>query len=236
MSDAAEKRLSQLSERFSLDPLTRIRLLRLAEWSLEVEISGTAIEGRQSAVDRHIADSLVAVDLDEIRAAGRIVDIGSGLGFPGLALAAVLGAQVVLVDSVRKKMEAAARIAAELELDNVECVWGRAEELAESGSPHREAYDVVTARALADLAVLVEYASPLLRTGGHLVAWKGSPEQSEIESADSAAPHCSMAAPRRIAVNPFPGSERALYMAEKTGPTPANLPRRPGMALKKPLA
>lgn len=211
-------------------------MLRLAQWSLEVEISGTAIDDLNLAVDRHIADSLVALALQQVRDSRRLADIGSGLGFPGLALAAAMPhTEVVLVDSVRKKMEAAARIAAELELTNVDCVWGRAEEIAKHGSPYREGFDTVTARALADLAVLLEYASPLLEVGGSLVAWKGSPQSSELAAAESAAPACAMSQPQAVAVSPFTGSNRALYVAEKIGTTPAKLPRRAGMALKKPL-
>lgn len=236
MSNAAENRLDRLAERHSLDSLTQQKMLRLAQWSLEVEISGTAIDDLSAAVDRHIADSLVALELQQIRGSRRIADIGSGLGFPGLALAAAMpDTEIVLVDSVRKKMEAAARIAAELELTNVDCVWGRAEDIATDGSPYREGFDTVTARALADLAVLLEYASPLLVEGGSLVAWKGSPEPRELAAVETTAPACAMGQPHAVAVNPFRGSARALYVAEKIGSTPAKLPRRAGMALKKPL-
>jgi 16S rRNA (guanine527-N7)-methyltransferase len=237
VSEPAENRLNRLCERYSLDSDAREKLFRLTEWSLEVEISGTAIDSLEDAVDRHIADSLVALECERVREARNLVDIGSGLGFPGLALAVVMpGAHVVVVDSVRKKMEAAARIASDLAIENIECVWGRAEEIAERGSPHREAFDLVTARALADLGVLLEYASPLLQQGGHLVAWKGTPSDAELAGAVATAPVAAMSLPAAQRVEPFRGSRRALYISEKQGATPERLPRRAGVALKKPLA
>ena len=100
----------------------------------------------------------------------------------------------------------------------------------------REAYDVVTARAVAPLAVLVEYAAPLLRTGGVLVAWKGARDAAEEAGGATAAERLAMA-PREVErVVPFEGAEnRHLHVFEKVGPTPEGFPRRPGMARKRPL-
>ncbi|MFT4048509.1 MAG: 16S rRNA (guanine(527)-N(7))-methyltransferase RsmG [Solirubrobacterales bacterium] len=213
------------------------KLQRLAEWSVGLEISGTAITDAAQARDIHIADSLAGVDVAPVRDAARIVDIGSGAGFPGLVLAVALPeTEVVLVDSVRKKMEAAAKIARELELENVECVWGRAEEIAELGSPQRESFDVVTARALAQLNILLEYSNPLLATGGHLVAWKGAPERGELEAAAGTAAKLGFGEGELIETKPFSDSRtRHFYVAEKLSGTPQGYPRRPGMALKRPL-
>lgn len=213
------------------------KLKRLAEWSVGLEIAGTAISTVDDAWDLHIRDSLAGVDIESVQAAARIVDIGSGAGFPGLVLGVALPeTRVVLVDSVRKKMQVAARIAEELELENVECVWGRAEEISRAGSPHREIYDVVTARALAPLAVLLEYAAPLMRAGGELVAWKGAPGDEELSGAESAAGILGFAPGRMLATQPFEGSRsRHFYLAEKLEPTAARFPRKAGIALKRPL-
>lgn len=218
--------------------MEQAKLERIAEWSVGLEISGTAVRTAKEARDIHVADSLAGLEIPAIQSAKSIVDIGSGAGFPGLVLAVALpGTKITLVDSVRKKMEAAARFAKELELDNVECVWGRAEEIAAVGSPHREAYDVVTARALAQLAVLLEYSAPLLRKDGHLVAWKGSPERSELASADAAAELLAFSSGELSATQPFKHSRaRHFYVAQKTAPTDPRFPRRAGVALKRPLA
>lgn len=213
------------------------RLEQIARWSVGLEISGTAISTLEEARDIHIADSLAGLEIPALTAAKRIVDIGSGAGFPGLVLAVALPqTEIVLVDSVRKKMEAAARFVRELELDNVECVWGRAEEIAELGGPHREHYDVVTARALAPLAVLLEYAAPLLRVGGSLVAWKGDPTPDELSAAERAAELLGFKRGELVATKPFKDARsRHFWLAEKTQPTADRYPRRPGVALKRPL-
>lgn len=210
---------------------------RIAEWSVGLEISGTAVETAVQARDIHIADSLAGLEIPQLAAARSIVDIGSGAGFPGLVLAVALPkARVTLVDSVRKKMEAAAALARELEIENVECVWARAEELAVAGSPHREAFEVVTARALAPLAVLLEYAAPLLATGGCLVAWKGSPSDDELAGARAAETQLGFEHGALIETKPFAGSRaRHFYVATKVRPTEDRFPRRPGVALKRPL-
>lgn len=214
------------------------KLERIAEWSVGLEISGTAVKSAKEARDIHVADSLAGIEVAAIQDAKSIIDIGSGAGFPGLVLAVALpDAQVTLLDSVRKKMEAAARFAKELELENVECLWGRAEEIAEAGSPHREAYDVVTARALAQLGVLLEYSAPLLRESGHLVAWKGSPEPAELAAADATGAILGFSPGELTATKPFKRSRaRHFYVAQKTAPTDARFPRRAGVALKRPLA
>jgi 16S rRNA (guanine527-N7)-methyltransferase len=216
----------------------QLQLEQIAEWSVGLEISGTAVTSAAQARDVHVADSLAGLEIEAVRNAKSIVDIGSGAGFPGLVLAAALPeTRVTLVDSVRKKMEAAGRFARELGLDNLDCVWGRAEEIAALGSPHRGAYDVVTARALAKLGVLLEYSAPLLRENGHLVAWKGSPDQSELADADKAAEILGFEPGELRSTAPYKGSRaRHFYVAQKMTPTDERFPRRPGMALKRPLA
>lgn len=213
------------------------QLEQIARWCVGLEISGTSVASVEEARDIHIADSLAGLELTALREARSIIDIGSGAGFPGLVLAVALpDARVVLVDSVRKKMEAAARLAREVGLDNVECVWGRVEEIAAVDSPHREHYDVVTARALAPLAVLLEYAAPLLRVGGSLVAWKGAPDQDELDAAARTVGPLGFESGELTRSRPFAASKRrSFYVARKVAPTAERFPRRPGMALKRPL-
>ncbi|MGH2960000.1 MAG: 16S rRNA (guanine(527)-N(7))-methyltransferase RsmG [Solirubrobacterales bacterium] len=218
--------------------MEQAKLERIAEWSVGLEISGTAVKSAKEARDIHVADSLAGLEIAAIQDAESIIDIGSGAGFPGLVLAVALpDAQITLVDSVRKKMEAAASFAKELELGNVECIWGRAEEIAAVGGPHREAYDVVTARALAQLGVLLEYSAPLLREDGHLVAWKGSPEPAELAAAQASGEILGFSPGELIATKPFKRSrDRHFYVAQKKAPTDPRFPRRAGVALKRPLA
>jgi 16S rRNA (guanine527-N7)-methyltransferase len=184
-------------------------------------------------VDVHVADSLVALELDEVRAARRIADLGSGGGFPGLVLAIALPqARVALVESVSRKTAFLSRAASELGLDNIGVVAAR----AETWPAGLGAHDLVTARALAALPVLVEYAAPLLVDSGALVAWKGRVTEAEEADGRAAAVALGMSEPVRRGVAPFPDSgERSLYLSSKVSATPAGYPRRAGMARKRPI-
>jgi 16S rRNA (guanine527-N7)-methyltransferase len=188
------------------------------------------------ALDRHLADSLSGLEVPGIASAGRIADIGAGAGFPGLALAIALpNARVDLVESAHRKCEVIERLASAAGLTNARAITTRAETWA--AGEGREAYDVVTARALAPLTVLLEYASPLLHKGGVLVAWKGARDEDEEGAAASAEMQLGMELNEVRRVAPFEGAEhRYLHVYEKAGPTPAKIPRRPGMATKRPLS
>ncbi len=179
----------------------------------------------------HIADSLVGLELEAVREASRIVDLGSGAGPPGLVLAiARPDAEVVLVESVGKKCAWLQRTVEELGVENVRVACARAEELDEAP------FDVVTARALGSLPVLCEYAAPLLREGGSLVAWKGAVDAQEEADGLHAAEVLGLERVEVRAVEPYKGSERrTLHVFRKIAPTPAGYPRRPGMAAKRPL-
>jgi len=172
------------------------------------------------------------LEVSELRAASRIADIGSGAGFPGLPLAVALpDARVDLIESARRKSEVIERLAAAAGIANARAVHGRVEEWG------GQEYDAVTARAVAPLAVLVEYAAPLLRTGGVLVAWKGARDAAEEEAGAAAGGQLGMGPGRVLQVHPFAGARnRHLHVFTKVGPTPDRFPRRPGIARKRPLA
>lgn len=181
----------------------------------------------------HIADSLVAVDL--LLDAGAIADVGAGAGFPGLPLAAALPhARVDLIESAARKTAVIGRLVAAAGLSNARPITARAEEWAAADG--REAYDGVVVRAVAALPVLLEYASPLLRQGGLLVAWKGARDEAEERAAAAAAEKLAMALEEVRHVEPYEGARNLhLHVYRKAGPTPEGFPRRPGMATKRPL-
>lgn len=181
----------------------------------------------------HIADSLVAADL--LRGRETIADVGAGAGFPGLPLAIALPeARFDLIEAARRKTDTIARLIAAAGIANARPVTARAEEWGSREG--REAYDAVVVRAVASLAVLVEYASPLLREGGLLVAWKGARDPAEEEAAAQAAERLAMRPAEVRRVEPYEGARNLhLHLFEKTGPTPEGFPRRPGMAAKRPL-
>jgi 16S rRNA (guanine527-N7)-methyltransferase len=182
----------------------------------------------------HVEDSLTGIEVDELAKAGRIADIGSGAGFPGLVLAVALpGSHVDLVESVGRKCEFIQRAIDEAGIANATVLNARSEELASGGK--RESYDAVTARAVGRLSTLAELASPLLRDGGVLVAWKGKRDPGEEQQLDRAAEQLAMHPEQILDVGDRAGSKhRHLHVLRKLGPTPAELPRRPGMAKKRP--
>jgi len=218
------KRVRELAARYGVDaaPLEAL----LAALAAEPDPPTTVAD----PVNEHIADSLSAVPYIS---AGRLVDIGSGAGFPGLVLAAALpSSHVTLVESQRRHAAVAERLGRAAGLRDVSVLSLRAEQI-----PDRDAFDVVTARAVASLAVLVEYAAPLLRLGGQLVAWKGARDGAEELGGEEAGRVVGLTPVRVVSVTPFAGAHsRHLHFYEKTAPTPDRFPRRPGMARKRPLA
>jgi 16S rRNA (guanine527-N7)-methyltransferase len=184
----------------------------------------------------HVADSLSGLGFPDLAAARRIADVGAGAGFPGLVLAAMLpDAEVDLVESIARKCEFIDRAAAAGGIANARAVNARAEDWARAGSPGREAYDAVTARALARLSTIAELASPLLRDGGVVVAWKGRRDRDEEAELEHGHPRLAIDPEQIRSADPYSGSRnRHLHLMRKAGPTPPDLPRRAGMAKKRP--
>jgi 16S rRNA (guanine527-N7)-methyltransferase len=198
----------------------------------------TTVSDPSQALDVHIADSLAALEVPALRTAERIADLGAGAGFPGLVLAAALpGARVDLIESARRKCAVIERLADAGGLHaRARPLAVRAEDWAKTDEG-AASYDVVTARALASLPVICEYAAPLLRVGGALIAWKGARDSGEEESGARAATRLGLGEPEVRPVTPYPGSERHhLHVYSKLTPTPASYPRRAGMAAKRPIA
>jgi 16S rRNA (guanine527-N7)-methyltransferase len=182
----------------------------------------------------HVVDSLTGLEVPEIGTAKRIADVGAGAGFPGLALAVALPqARVDLIESVGRKCEFMRRAIEATGIANATVRNARSEDRA--GSEGRDAYDVVTARAVGRLSTLAELASPLLKPEGVLVAWKGKRDADEEQQLERASGALAMTPATILDVGDRAGSEhRHLHVIRKTGPTPENLPRRPGMAKKRP--
>jgi len=182
----------------------------------------------------HVVDSLTGLEVPELREARRIADVGAGAGFPGLALAVALpAAHVDLVESVGRKCEFIRRAIAAADISNASVHNTRSEDLA--AGEGREAYDAVTARAVGRLSTLAELACPLLKPNGVLVAWKGKRDPDEEQQLTNAAEALAMHPEAILDVGDRAGSEhRHLHVIRKSGPTPTNLPRNPGIAKKRP--
>jgi 16S rRNA (guanine527-N7)-methyltransferase len=188
----------------------------------------------ERAWEVHVVDSLTGLELPGLRQAERIADIGAGAGFPGLVLAVALpDAQIDLIESVGRKCEFMRRAADAAGIGNVSVLNTRSEDWA--AGEGREAYGAVTARAVGRLSTLAELASPLLKPNGVLIAWKGKRDEDEETQLANAAESLAMHPERILDVGNRAGSQhRHLHQIRKAGPTPSNLPRKPGIAKKRP--
>jgi 16S rRNA (guanine527-N7)-methyltransferase len=227
------RRLEQLAARHGLAPDAVAALARLLELLHADPAAPTTVRDPAAAVDAHVADALVALELDRVRAARRVADLGAGAGFPGLVLAAALpDAAVALVEAHGRKCAFLTRAAEEMGLANVEIVAERAESWPDGVGSR----DLVTARAVAPLAVLVEYAAPLLALDGALVAWKGRRDADEERHGVAAAAATGLELCEVRPVRPWNGADHLhLHVYVKVASTPNRYPRRPGMASKRPL-
>jgi 16S rRNA (guanine527-N7)-methyltransferase len=198
------------------------------------ERAPTAVRVRELAERTHVADSLVALEIAAVRGAQVVADLGSGSGFPGLALAIALpAARVELIESQRRKCEFLERLCATAQAHNASVVCSRVEEW-QAGIGR---CDLVVVRALAPQPVVLEYAAPLLRMGGTLVDWRGRRDAAAEQAGDRAAELLGLRSQEVRHVVPFPAAaDRHLHVFTKVGETPARYPRRAGMARKRPLA
>ena len=194
----------------------------------------TSVKEPERALDVHLADSLVALELEVVRLAGTVADIGAGAGFPGLPLAVALPhCEVKLVESQARKCGFIGRVVAEAGIENAEAVCARVEEWPEGIGTH----DLVLARALAAQPIVLEYAAPLLRLDGALVDWRGKRDPREEGIAGEAAEILGLRLDCIRRVEPYEGvRDHHLHVYVKVRETPDRFPRRVGMASKKPLA
>jgi 16S rRNA (guanine527-N7)-methyltransferase len=185
----------------------------------------------------HVEDSLSGLGL--VGKPTRLADVGAGAGFPGLALAAALPrTEVDLIESIGRKCAFIEDAIAAARLENARAICARTEDWAVQRPPGggREAYDVVTSRAVGRLATVAELAVPLLGPAGALVVWKGRRDPDEEAELERAAGSLAITVERVDRVPPLPGAgNRHLHLLRKVGPTPTGLPRRPGMAKKRPF-
>jgi 16S rRNA (guanine527-N7)-methyltransferase len=229
------KRSQELAATWSLSPAVVEALEVLARRLSEDPHAPTSIRAFARVWEVHVADSLLGLTVETVRTAGRIADVGSGAGLPGLVLAAALSAsRFDLIEAAGRKAGWIQDSTRAMGLANARAVPARAEDWA-AGEGH-QAYDVVLVRAVDALPVLVEYAAPLLRLDGELVAWKRNLESDERRRGVAAAQLVGMEALTVAHDQRMAGSRTELVVFRKTADTPAGYPRRPGRARKRPLA
>jgi 16S rRNA (guanine527-N7)-methyltransferase len=232
-AERATMRLGEIAQRHGLSAAQSHQLGTLLSLLAGDEHAPTSVSRPERAVDVHVADSLMALEIPAVASAGSITDLGSGAGLPGLVLAVALpGAVVWLLESQARKCAFLEAAAAALGLANVRVVCARAEDWGAGAGRS----DIVAARAVAAQPVVLEYAAPLLRVEGRLVDWRGRRAPEEEQAAARAAAELGMERMEIRRVEPFPDSrDHHLHVFAKVAETPGRFPRRAGIARKRPL-
>jgi 16S rRNA (guanine527-N7)-methyltransferase len=226
--------LREIAERHGLTDRQCSQLAALL-WLLERDPTApTTVRDPAAALAVHIADSLSALDLDWVRRAGRVVDIGSGAGLPGLPIAIALPeARVSLLEASSRKCRFLEYARDTTGATNAAVVCQRAETWS-LGQGH---HDLAVARAVAAAPVVAEYAAPLLKVGGVLVDWRGRSDAATDARALEAAAILGLRREQIVRTTPFPkAADHYLHVYVKVRDTPLRFPRRPGIARKRPLA
>lgn len=221
-----------------LSPTQIAKLEQLAdlflEWNSKLNLS--AIRDRDGVLLKHIIDSLLILPYHLFNHGDTVLDLGTGGGFPGLALAiAYPTVRFTLVDATEKKIRAVEAMAKELGLQNVRCLSGRAEELARKRDM-REHFDVVVARALAGFSTLLEYTLPFVKVGGHFIAYQGPELAEECQQYSGVAKKLGGKIVHvHMTQLPIEGAKRCFIVIKKEQLTPPPYPRQVGMPKKNPL-
>ena len=207
----------------------------LMDWNTRMDL--TAVTDEADMLDKHYVDSLSALAITGlIPAAGSLIDVGTGAGFPGLPLAlACPNLKVTLMDAQQKRLNFLQAVIDDLGVRNVTLVHARAEDGAQFPQ-HREKYDVAVARAVAPLAVLAEYLLPFVRVGGKAVCWKGPALAEEMQQGRRAAHLLGgrVEEPVNVAI-PGRDWQHMLLPIAKTAKTARQYPRKAGTPSKTPL-
>ncbi|MEN6481226.1 MAG: 16S rRNA (guanine(527)-N(7))-methyltransferase RsmG [Anaerolineaceae bacterium] len=206
----------------------------LLEWNSRFNL--TAIRDSEGIRSKHFLDSMTCILAWGEVVPNNLIDIGTGAGFPGIPLKILVpNLQLTLVDSVGKKVEFCKFIVDALNLDKVQVIQARAEDIGQN-QLYREKYDWAVARAVANLPVLAEYLLPLVKVGGGAIAQKGESGPAEAQKADQAI-HLMGGRLRQLIPVSLPGvvEERYLVVMDKIAATHAQYPRRVGIPSKKPI-
>ncbi len=231
--DRRSAALLELCSRHRLDEVQRGALEAIVDLLAADARAPSGVTDPELAVGVHVADSLAALDLDVVRGATAVVDIGAGAGFPGLPLAVALPeCGFTLLESQHRKCRYLERAILAAGLENTRVVCGR----AEAWPTGIEAHDLAVVRALAAQPVVLEYAAPLLRVDGALVDWRGRRDPDEESAAMRAASQLGLERVAIEPVRPYPAvRDHHLHVYVKARQTPPRFPRRVGVARKRPL-
>ena len=228
--------LEQLNIPYNEETLEKYRLYMegIIEWNEKVNL--TSITEKDEFIKLHFIDSIMSVPCEEFQKAKKIIDVGTGGGFPGIPLAlAAPDKEFVLMDSLNKRIKIINQLCEEIGITNVTAVHARAEELAKNKA-HRQKYDLCVSRAVANLSTLSEYCLPFIKQGGWFLSYKGPDTDKELSDAKKAIKILGGQIDREeLAALESSGLEHKIIFIKKVKDTPAKYPRKAGTPSKDPL-
>lgn len=214
----------------------------LLEWNKKMNL--TAITEDREIIVKHFLDSLsciqdkyLPIQLKNSQDRVRLIDVGTGAGFPGIPLKIVLpNIELTLLDSLKKRIGFLQELSKELRLDGVEFIHGRAEDLGKNKN-YREKYDYAVSRAVASLNVLVEYCMPFVKVGGYFICQKGPNLEEEIREAERAIKLLGGEIVDQIKADiPFSDRDHNILLIKKIKQSPSKYPRKAGRPTKDPIS
>lgn len=228
--------LEQLNIPYTEETLEKYRLYMegIIEWNEKVNL--TSITDKDEFIKLHFIDSIMSVPTEEFQNAKKIIDVGTGGGFPGIPLAlAAPDKEFVLMDSLNKRIKIINQLCEDIGITNVTAVHARAEELAKNKA-HRQKYDLCVSRAVANLSTLSEYCLPFIKQGGWFLSYKGPDTDKELTDAKKAIKILGGQIDREeLASLESSGLEHKIIFIKKVKDTPAKYPRKAGTPSKDPL-
>ncbi|MEK3885382.1 16S rRNA (guanine(527)-N(7))-methyltransferase RsmG [Paenibacillus sp. PL2-23] len=206
----------------------------LVDWNERMNLTG--ITERDAVYEKHFYDSVSLAFFVDIGRVKSLADIGSGAGFPSIPLKICFPhLQVMIVDSLNKRIGFLNALVEQLGLDDVACIHGRAEDVARL-TAYRDGFDLVTARAVARLNVLNEFCLPFVKKGGLFAAMKGSQSEEEVKEAATSFRELKGVLKAQHAFRlPHEQSDRGIVLVSKREATPRQYPRKAGTPLKQPI-
>ncbi len=206
----------------------------LVEWNKVMNL--TAITEREEVVVKHFADSLLLAKYRDLTKSLKVIDVGTGAGFPGVPLKiAFPNLQVTLLDSLNKRVKFLDQVIDALGLENICAIHARAEDAGRDAA-HREQYDLAVSRAVANMSSLAEFCMPFVKTEGYFIPYKAAGVKEEMPAGKKAVRMLSGQVENIFTTTlPTTEVERTFVCVKKVAPLDEKYPRKAGLATKKPL-